>query len=459
MTYKVLDTNIILLDANNIFALGGEEVVLVLPETVIDEIDSKKSGHSEIAYQARQFGRLLTKATRLGTEFDYNGSGTIITKLQIDKISIWVVSLEEYPDYSDTEPNIINDRKIIEVAKILSLTINDELKFVTNDVMCGLRAEALGLYTESIKVTDNVDLEFIKEFEVDQETFRALHRKSIVDVDSSYKPENFNYKFTCQEIGQMKLATINNGVIDIIGKETEVALRRQDVNPVNAGQLFLSKAIQDTSINIVVCEAKAGSGKTLVALSNSIRSIKVDGYQSIIYIRASIDDVPKEEEIGFLSGNDEKVEVYLHPLEDSLDFIIRNRFKVKKGNNAEFEEMIAEKISNLKSECNIKGMIGLGMRGRTFNDSIVIIDETQNMSKSSLQKVLTRIGKNSKVILIGSNNQIDNPYVTKHNNGLSYILDACTHQYNSVTIHAVHLDKVVRSNIAEFAEELFSKGE
>lgn len=454
MTYKVLDTNIILIDANNIFDLASDGSTIVLPETTIDEIDSKKSGHSEIAYQARQFGRMLTKAKRIGRE---ERGKQIISKLELDGIPIWVTSMTEYPDYNDTEPNIIRDRKIIHVAEVMSASEN--VLFVTNDVMCGLRAEASGLVTISSRNTENVDLEFTKKLVVDTEVFRTLHRKDIREVDSSYQCENFNYKFICEELGQTKLATISNYVIDIIGKETETALRRQDVNPVNSGQLFLSKAIQDNTIDIVLCEARAGSGKTLVALSNAIRLYKTNNYKSIIYVRASVDDVPKEEEIGFLSGNDEKKEIYLYPLEDSLDFIIRNRYKGAKNSSKEFEDKVKEKIEELRMECRIEGMIGLGMRGRTFNESIVIIDEAQNMSKSSLQKVLTRIGKNSKVILIGSNNQIDNPYVNKYNNGLSYILDACVVEQETVKIHAIDLSKVVRSNIAEFAEELFSKGE
>lgn len=102
-------------------------------------------------------------------------------------------------------------------------------------------------------------------------------------------------------------------------------------------------------------------------------------------------------------------------------------------------------------------MIGLGMRGRTFNNTVAIIDEAQGMSKASLQKVITRFGKNCKIIIIGSNNQIDNPYLNKYTNGLSTLLDACTKSHDTVRLHAVSLPKVVRGPIAEFAENLFSE--
>ena len=98
------------------------------------------------------------------------------------------------------------------------------------------------------------------------------------------------------------------------------------------------------------------------------------------------------------------------------------------------------------------------MRGRTFTDTVVIIDEVQGMSKSSLQKVLTRFGKNCKIILVGSNNQIDNPNMTKFTNGLSVILNDCaTVLGDGINKHVVPLQRVVRSNFAEYAERLFSK--
>jgi len=118
--------------------------------------------------------------------------------------------------------------------------------------------------------------------------------------------------------------------------------------------------------------------------------------------------------------------------------------------------MIAEKVEKLRSDCSITGMITLGMRGRTFNDTVAIIDEVQNMSKSSLQKVLTRFGRNCKIILIGSNKQIDNAYITKFTNGLSVVLDSCRTVHADLRLHAVTLTKVLRSPLAEWAERIFS---
>lgn len=156
-----------------------------------------------------------------------------------------------------------------------------------------------------------------------------------------------------------------------------------------------------------------------------------------------------------MSGNEDKVAIYLHPLEDTLDFIVRSNHKDSKHKGPDYEQLITDKIEKLRAQCNIHGMITLGMRGRTFSDAVVIIDEVQNMSNASLVKVLTRFGKNCKIILIGSNRQIDNPFLTKHTNGFSVVLNACRTTHPTVRLHAVQLTKVLRSPIAEWAEALF----
>ena len=452
---QVLDTNILLLDANNMHTLGRTGDIIVLPETVLDEMDAKKSGHGELAFQARSFGRLLTTAKPTGK---LKVNHLVISTMESDGVTIWVVASTGYPDFSKEDPKIINDRKIIDIACQLEAA-NGCVTFISNDVMCRLRAGSLGLITSDVKEVATVSFEFTKELSICADTFNTIHGKSIEEVDSRYKDENYNYKFSNPGTAQIKLATIKNGTINVLGKDSETELRRQDINPANADQLFMSRAIQDHNIDIIVCDALAGSGKTLVALSNAIRLIGTNSpYESITYIRASVNDVEDQEEVGFLPGSEaDKNAPYLHPLHDSLDFIVRSKFSKGKLKGAELDEKVAENVEKLVARCGITGMTGLGMRGRTFHNTIAIIDEVQNMSKSSLQKVLTRFGKNCKIILIGSNNQIDHPYLNKYTNGLSVILDACAHKHDNVIVHGVSLEKVVRGKIAEFSEKLFSK--
>lgn len=454
--YLCLDTNIPLLDANNIITLGQGGNTIILPETVLDELDSKKSGLGELAYQARSFGRMIAKCGQPQRVIHDN---MVITQFNVDGVAVWIVSLKRYPEFADVASNILNDRKIIEVALQFE-RYYQPVEFISNDVMCRIRADSLGLTVSDFKVVDKVDYEFTKEMEVTEGAFKTLHNRNIHEVDPEHLLEHYNYKFTTPDSSQIKLATIHNGIINILGKDSEQELRRQDVNPRGADQLFLSRAIQDPSIDMIVCEALAGSGKTLVSLSNAIRLVKSKSpYSSILYIRASINDVEGIEEVGFLPGSaEEKNAVYFHPLYDSLDFIVRNRFKGGKTKGKELEEKVETQITKVMEDCGIQTLTGLGMRGRTFTDTVVIIDEVQGMSKSSLQKVLTRFGKNCKIILVGSNRQIDNPNMTKYTNGLSVILNNCaTEENDTINKHVVPMQKVVRSDFAEYAEKLFSK--
>ena len=459
MQYLCLDTNIPLLDVNNLIELGSQaDTVIVLPETVLDELDAKKSGHSEIAFQARSFGRLIAKCPQPAREVH---DDLTITKFNSNGVHIWVAALSNYPSFKDLSSNILNDRKIIEVA----LRFADYYKpvtFVSNDVMCRIRADSLGLKVTDFKVVEKVDYEFTKTLEVSEGTFRTLHNRNIYEVDPDHLIEHYNYKFTTAFSAQVKMASINNNTINILGKDTEQELRRQDVNPSNADQLLFSRAIQDPTMDLVICEAKAGSGKTLVALSNAIRLVKSKTpYTSIMYVRVSVNDVEAVEEVGFLPGTaEEKNAVYFHPLYDSLDYIARNRVKGNNLKKHEMDEKVAEITEKIIKDCSISTTTGLGMRGRTFNDTVFIFDESGNASKPSMQKMLTRIGKNCKVIIIGSNNQIDNPNMTKYTNGLSVLLKDCATEIgNGINKHVVPLQKVVRSDFAEYAERLFTKGD
>lgn len=452
--YKILDTNILLLDANNLLTIGKDAVV-VLPETVLDELDSKKSLMNELGFQARSFGRLLTKATVKEIK---RSTQMTISVLELEGVTIWVVALTKYEAQEGT--SYTNDRKILEASLAIQFypeCREQDVVFISVDVMARLRGMSLGLTVDSFHEVQDLDFEFTKHITLEPDKFHTVHNSKVLDSIPDHKLGTFNYLIENPETGQVKLCTIENELVKVIGPETEKELRRQDINPCNAQQLFLAKAIQDPLVDIIAVDSKAGSGKTACAVSNSIRLVKQGKYTSIVYIRNSINDEDPNEAVGFLSGNEEKFAVYLHPLEDTLEFIIRDKLKEKKLKGLELEEKVQEGIQKLKNECNIQAMTALGLRGRTFNDSIIILDEAQNASPASLQKILTRVGKNCKVIIIGSNRQIDNAYITKHTNGLGVLLNASRHPQEVIRMHVVDLHKVVRSSTAEFAERLFSK--
>jgi len=448
--FKILDSNILLTSAENLLDLGRDGSTIVIPEVVLDEVDSKKGLMSELGFQAREFNRKINRAV-LEQKFSIKTANVL--EYSLDGVAIWIVTPTAYPSFADTHPSVINDRKIIHTASLFP----DGL-FLTNDVGCKIKAISVDVPTSDLKTIEKVDFEFTKDLVInDGEEFSNLHNKRILDIDPSYEVQNYNYRFTNPETNQVKLGYISNGgICQIIDKDLEEELRRQDISPINSGQLFLSRALQDTSIDIVVAEAKSGTGKTACAISNGIRMVSKGYYEGIIYMRNSVDDTEKAEEIGFLSGNEDKYAVYLHPLYDTLEFIVRSKFKRKKGDKLEtYEQMVEDKVAMMLVKYNIQPMLALGTRGRTFNNVYVIYDESQNASKGALQKFLTRVGKGSKVVLTGSSRQIDHPYVTKFNNGLSVLLDAAAREHEKVTMFAVTLTSVARGKITEFGESLF----
>lgn len=459
MKRLVLDSNIVLLDAKNILTLG-KNATIVLAETVVAECDNKKSGFGELAYQAREMGRIIAECELLHTEIA-NGMVRTILIHKAEEVCIEIITLEKYENIDPSDSGA-NDQKIIQVSQKVS-KVFDNTTFMTNDVLARVRALALGLDTTDLKLVDDTEFKFTKEFIVKEpEMFRTLHDSDIYKVDSEYVPENYSYKFTDEYSGQIKLATVSNGFIKVLGKDTEKLIRLQDCPPINSEQLLASKAILDPLVDMVLIEGQAGSGKNIIALSNAIKLVKTNKnkYESIVYLRTPINDEAPGEDIGYLSGNEEKHAIYLGPMEDTLDFIVRQNIKQKSNEKKlEWEERVSTQMQKLKDECGMESMITTGLRGRTFHNSIVILDEWQNASQATSQKVLTRIGKDCKVIVTGSQAQIDNKYISKYNNGLAVLMGEARDNSvaTDISLFAIELKKVVRSKMAEFAEKLFTK--
>lgn len=459
MKRLVLDSNIVLLDATNILTLG-KDAIIVLPEIVLKEVDNKKTGFNELAYQARQMGRILATFEVDNTK---NCDGTIITTLvhRGENITVEVVTLEKYCNI-DCDDSGTNDQKIIQIAQKMQ-ALHKEVTFITNDVLARIRAVAVGLSVTDLKLIDDAEFEFTKEMKIkDSEVFRTLHDADVYQVDPNYKLENYSYKFTDEMTGQVKLATVINGFLKVLGRDTEKIIRQQDCAPINSEQLLASKAILDQSVDLVLIEGQAGSGKNIVALSNAIKLFKTnrDKYRSILYIRTPQNDEQPGEDIGYLSGNDEKYAMYLGPMEDTLEFLVKQNIKQKSGEKKqEFEERVATKMQELKEECGMQSTITTGLRGKTFHNTIIILDEWQNASQATSQKVLTRVGKDCKVIVTASQAQIDNKYVTKYNNGLAVLMGEARERAVDAEINmfAIELKKVVRSKMAEFAEKLYTE--
>ncbi|MCT7645515.1 PhoH family protein [Aliarcobacter butzleri] len=462
--YYVLDTNILLEDATNIYKLSQDgKNLIILAETVLDEIDTKKSGFDEINFQAREFARILEDSNIISsTKKDLYK--IIRLKINNKDTVIDIISKDEYEINSrNVSLNIINDRKILEISTFANTYYKHKVEFISLDIMARTRAISLDIKTNSLlgKDKDIFDLDFIKYIDINFEDLEYLDNEEIIKFDKDYKPYNFSYCFKVKHSDQVLLANIQNKKIKLLD---EVEIRDQVITPLNKEQLFFSDAIINHFYNVLIIEAKAGSGKTLLALSGALKLVRQKFFQKIIYIRNSIESLDKGEDVGYLPGLEEKFKIYNHPLMDSLDYIIRTEHKRKRNKKAPdvvFQQLddseVTARIEQMISNYGIETMWVGEMRGRTLSNSFIIIDEAQNMSNKTMQMVLSRIDSSCKVVVLGSNKQIDNFYVNKYTNALTTLLKSTKNEDNLVNIFAIKLEKVLRGPITEWAEQIFSK--
>ncbi len=467
MTFEktyVLDTNILLEDATNIFKLSDEcKNLIVLPETVLDEIDSKKSGFDEINFQAREFARIFENSTILNSKKEKDSKIIRLELFGMQNAIIDVISKEEYKvNTKNIAINIINDRKILEIANFAKEYYDSETTFLSLDIMARTRAVSLDIKTDSLigSDKDEFNYEYVKTVEVKFEQIEFLENALITEYDNEYKPYNYCYCFKVKSSDQVILASIQNERIYILD---EAETRNQVIVPLNKEQLFFSNAILSHYYNVLIVEAKAGSGKTLLALSGSLKLVRQKYFQKIIYIRNSIESLDKGEDVGYLPGFEEKFKIYNHPLMDSLDYIIRSEYKKKKANKKSGENIselddqeVSQRIEQMIQNYGIETMWVGEMRGRTLSNAFVIIDEAQNMSNKTMQMVLSRIDNTCKVVILGSNKQIDNFYVNKHTNSLTTLLKSTKEKSELVNSFAIKLQKVLRGPITEWAEQIFT---
>ncbi len=461
--YYVLDTNILLEDASNIFKLSQDSKnLIILPETVLDEIDSKKSGFDEINFQAREFARILENSN---IKESISKDGFKIIQLEIknqQKAIIDIISKDTYDiNTKNVSLNIINDRKILEIAKFSSTYYKNEVEFLSLDIMARTRAISLDIKTNSLlgSSRDDFSYEYVKDIEINFEDLEDFDNQEISKFDKEHKVYNYSYCFKVIDSDQVILASINNNRIQVLD---ESEIRNQIITPLNKEQLFFSNAILSHLYNVLIVEAKAGSGKTLLALSGALKLVRQKEYQKIIYIRNSVESLDKGEDIGYLPGFEEKFKIYNHPLMDSLEYIIRTEHKKRsKKNPNNIQELddqeLTTRVEQMIQNYGIETMWVGEMRGRTLSNSFIIIDEAQNMSNKTMQMVLSRIDNTCKVVILGSNKQIDNFYVNKYTNSLTTLLKSTKDKNTLVNTFAIKLQKVLRGPITEWAENIFSK--
>ena len=450
----VIDTNIILQNIQNLYRISDNGTnILVVPETVLFELEDKKKLSSELGYYSRAFARLLAKMKT--KEIDHK-KGFKVVKYFNDELVLHVIAKDTYEEnIEQVHLSECNDKRIIEVAVIAQEYYKgSQVIFLSLDVYARTFAQFKAIKTETLHDDKSTvpRFEFIKNFNLDSSVFNTLDGKRIKDIDKDYSLQNFSYSFISED-GNKTYALQHNEKIDLIKENDFKAL---SVKPVNLKQKLFTKAILSNAFDLLVIDAKAGSGKTLMSVVSAIRLIDLGMYDKIIYVRNSIESLDKGADIGYLSGNDEKFRIYNMALNDTLEFISKKH--LKKSENRENKESIESKINELTSKYCIETLWPGEARGRTLGNAIVIMDEWQNSSEKTTQLILSRLDETCMAIVIGSNRQIDNMYLNKYNNGLTSLLKQTNNAHEELNMFAIELEKAVRGKFAEFTERIFEKG-
>ena len=272
------------------------------------------------------------------------------------------------------------------------------------------------------------------ELEPESGMIDELYRSRCVSFDSDLSPNTF--VILRSRDGQSALCSYNaieKKLIHIPDEEIKLGGSSLGVRGKNKEQKFAMNALQNLEVPLVTLTGLAGSGKTFLSLVAGISQVQQNRYERIVVTRNL---QPVGREIGYLPGGmEEKMMPWMAPVMDNL----RNQFKDK----------------NAFDMLRVNGLLEIApmsfIRGRTFTNSYIILDEAQNATIHELKTVITRVGEGSKIILMGDTDQIDTPYINKHTNGLSLVTKKLRD-----SLHTAHIDLPVgiRSTIASEASHL-----
>ena len=429
----VLDTNVILHDATCIHHFEDNEVVI--PISVLEELDQFKRGNEQIHFNARDFLRSLDDLS--------TGADDSELKEGDGKIRV-VINHDWHPDVEASFQDDCPDHRIINCAYKLHIdNPSREIILVTKDTNMRLKSRSLGLSAEDYS-RDSIEdvsqvytgsrlIENVVSDEID--TIYASYGVEIEGV-TAIKDPMANENFILRNGQKSVLAAFDPFENKIVRVDKPMAY---GIKPRNAEQSFALHMLLDNRIQLVTLSGKAGTGKTLLALAAALE--KRSDFRQIFLARPI---VPlSNRDLGFLPGDiQSKLDPYMQPLFDNLS-VIRHQFKPNDKRSIKINEMLEHDKLLITPLAYI--------RGRSLQKAFFIVDEAQNLTPHEVKTVITRAGEGTKVIFTGDIYQIDHPYLDKRSNGLTYLISRMKGQ--EVFAH-INLEKGERSELAELASNL-----
>lgn len=401
----VLDTNVLLHNPQALFSFGQNRVVV--PITVIEEMDSFKRSLDEKGRHARMFARHLDRL---------RAKGKISEGVSVDGggiVQVTVACDVELPEGLDLKTA---DNRILQHA-LQARAEHGSAIFVSKDLNARIKADVLGIPSEDFE-TNKVDIEELwpgwRGVEASTAQLDALDGDGIdpAELDGPDAVPNEFFCFTA-ESGERILARLDPDRGRILPLESGDP-EPWGIRALNLQQAFALDALLDPRVHLVTLVGQAGTGKTLLALAAGLQSTIDDRTFRRILVSRPI--VPLGRDIGFLPGSkDEKLHSWMQPIFDNLEFI----FDRYLGGEVKAEDQLQFLLESKKIELEAVTYI----RGRTVPSQYMIVDETQNLTPHEVKTIISRAGEGTKVVLTGDPYQIDHPYLDSQSNGLAYVVE------------------------------------
>lgn len=456
-TYYVLDTNVLIHDPVSL--LNFEEHHLVIPITVLEELDSLKSGKNAVGADARQaireidkiLGRSLPEEVEQGVPIRRGEKARPLGTLAI------LMPKDEAGKKVSLLPNHINDNKILNDIYYLKQQYPDSrVVLVTKDINVRLKARGCGIEAEDyhndqlvsdIELLNKGFVEFegsfwdgIESVQTEHSSSGILHhipRSAINHAD--WLDEIHANQFILDSTDFVgKVHAVTDDTITLLHMNRQHMLEQQawGLKPRDIYQAMALYLLLSPDIHIVNLTGTAGSGKTILALAAAIEmTVAKKMFRRIIATRST---QGLDEDIGFLPGTEaEKMEPWLGAITDNLEALHYE------------DENAAGSIDYVLQSTPLQFKSLNYIRGRSFQHSLILIDESQNLTPHQIKTIVTRAGSGSKVICLGNLAQIDTPYLSATSSGLTYLTERFKDFKHGGNIQ---LQGVPRSLLAEYAE-------
>jgi len=453
----VLDTNVLMHDPGCLFRFQEHDIFL--PMIVLEELDNNKRGHSEVARNARQASRFLEDciAGKSSTEIEAGLELPNPVTGNAEQGRLFFQTQELSFKLPANLPGNKPDNTILGSAQALQKAHKDRhVVLVTKDINLRIKAAALGIPAEDYhndQVIDDVNLLYTGATELP----RAFWDEHSDHIKSWQKDGRAYYEIEGADIADWyanQYIYTGDDQFEAIVRETEgdkatlevlTNYRREQnsiwgINARNREQNYAMNVLMDPDIDFISLMGQAGTGKTLLTLAAALaQTLEDKRYFEIIVTRVT---VPVGEDIGYLPGSEEeKMTPWMGALMDNLEVL------TSPESAGEWERAATNDL--LQKRIKIRSLNF--MRGRTFLNRFLIIDEAQNLTSKQMKTLITRAGPGTKVVCLGNVAQIDTPYLTETTSGLTYVVDRFKNWQHSAHIT---LQRGERSRLADFASEV-----